>query len=147
MNTKKIIFSIIAVLILLTSSVGIYFSYDFIETDNQKTIDFSKNQILYDILDTIYPVSFQLDNIGKKEGIPKYITANSEASNEFYQNSILYNREIMSDKKNIKYYAEGNNNSLSNTNNDIKNIYDNDALKEKYQWYLKINFDENGQLS
>lgn len=138
MNTKKIIFSIIAVLILLTSSVGIYFSYDFIETDNQ---------ILYDILDTIYPVSFQLDNIGKKEGIPKYITANSEASNEFYQNSILYNREIMSDKKNIKYYAEGNNNSLSNTNNDIKNIYDNDALKEKYQWYLKINFDENGQLS
>ena len=84
MNTKKIIFSIIAVLILLTSSVGIYFSYDFIETDNQKTIDFSKNQILYDILDTIYPVSFQLDNIGKKEGIPKYITANSEASNEFY---------------------------------------------------------------
>ena len=147
MNTKKIIFSIIAVLILLTSSVGIYFSYDFIETDNQKTIDFSKNQILYDILDTIYPVSFQLDNIGKKEGIPKYITANSEASNEFYQNSILYNREIMSDKKNIKYYAEGNNNSLSNTNNDIKNIYDNDALKENYQWYLKINFDENGQLS
>lgn len=147
MNTKKIIFSIIAVLILLTSSVGIYFSYDFIETDNQKTIDFSKNQILYDILDTIYPVSFQLDNIGKKEGIPKYITANSEASNEFYQNSILYNRKIMSDKKNIKYYAEGNNNSLSNTNNDIKNIYDNDALKEKYQWYLKINFDENGQLS
>ena len=147
MNTKKIIFSIIAVLILLTSSVGIYFSYDFIETDNQKTIDFSKNQILYDILDTSYPVSFQLDNIGKKEGIPKYITANSEASNEFYQNSILYNREIMSDKKNIKYYAEGNNNSLSNTNNDIKNIYDNDALKEKYQWYLKINFDENGQLS
>ena len=147
MNTKKIIFSIIAVLILLTSSVGIYFSYDFIETDNQKNIDFSKNQILYDILDTIYPVSFQLDNIGKKEGIPKYITANSEASNEFYQNSILYNREIMSDKKNIKYYAEGNNNSLSNTNNDIKNIYDNDALKEKYQWYLKINFDENGQLS
>lgn len=147
MNTKKIIFSIIAVLILLTSSVGIYFSYDFIETDNQKNIDFSKNQILYDILDTIYPVSFQLDNIGKKEGIPKYITANSEASDEFYQNSILYNREIMSDKKNIKYYAEGNNNSLSNTNNDIKNIYDNDALKEKYQWYLKINFDENGQLS
>lgn len=147
MNTKKIIFSIIAVLILLTSSVGIYFSYDFIETDNQKNIDFSKNQILYDILDTIYPVSFQLDNIGKKEGIPKYITANSEASNEFYQNRILYNREIMSDKKNIKYYAEGNNNSLSNTNNDIKNIYDNDALKEKYQWYLKINFDENGQLS
>ena len=138
MNTKKIIFSIIAVLILLTSSVGIYFSYDFIETDNQKTIDFSKNQILYDILDTIYPVSFQLDNIGKKEGIPKYITANSEASNEFYQNSILYNREIMSDKKNIKYYAEGNNNSLSNTNNDIKNIYDNDALKEKYQWLFNI---------
>ncbi len=67
MNTKKIIFSIIAVLILLTSSVGIYFSYDFIETDNQKNIDFSKNQILYDILDTIYPVSFQLDNIGKKK--------------------------------------------------------------------------------
>lgn len=147
MNTKKIIFSVLAILILLTSSIGIYFSYDLIETNSLKTIDFSKNQILYDILDTIYPVSFQLDNIEKTEGIPKYITANNEASDEFYQNSILYNREIMSDKKNIKYYAEGNNNSLSNTNDDIKNIFDNNSLKEKYQWYLKINFDENGQFS
>ena len=138
MNTKKIIFSVLAILILLTSSIGIYFSYDLIETNSLKTIDFSKNQILYDILDTIYPVSFQLDNIGKTEGIPKYITANNEASDEFYQNSILYNREIMSDKKNIKYYAEGNNNSLSNTNDDIKNIFDNNSLKEKYQWYFKI---------
>ena len=30
-------------------------------------------------------------------------------------------REMMSEKKNIKYYAEGNNNSLGNTNDDIKN--------------------------
>ena len=27
---------------------------------------------------------------------------------------------MMSEKKNIKYYAEGNNNSLGNTNDDIK---------------------------
>ena len=43
MNTKKIIFSVLAILILLTSSIGIYFSYDLIETNSLKTIDFSKN--------------------------------------------------------------------------------------------------------
>lgn len=54
---------------------------------------------------------------------------------------------MMSEKKNIKYYAEGNNNSLGNTNDDIKNIRNNKELKEKYQWYLMIHFDENGQFS
>ena len=83
----------------------------------------------------------------KKEGIPKYLTANEEASDEFYRNNILYCREMMSEKKNIKYYAEGNNNSLGNTNDDIKNIRNNKELKEKYQWYLMIHFDENGQFS
>lgn len=42
MNTKKIIFSVLAILILLTSSIGIYFSYDLIETNSLKTIDFLK---------------------------------------------------------------------------------------------------------
>lgn len=147
MNKKKIIFSIIMILILFTSSIGIYFCYDFIKTDTRKGIDFSKNQILYDILDTVYPVSFQLDNVSKKDGIPKYITANDEAGDEFYRNNILYSREMIPEKKNIKYYAEGNSNSLGNTNDDIKNIRDNNELKNKYQWYLKINFDENGQFS
>lgn len=147
MNKKKLIFSIIMLLILFISSTGIYFCYDFIKTDSRKGIDFSKNQILYDILDTVYPVSFQLDNVSKKEAIPKYITANDEASDEFYRNNVLYNREMIPEKKNIKYYAEGNNNSLGNTNDDIKNIRDNNELKEKYQWYLKIYFDENGQFS
>lgn len=147
MNKKKIIFSIIMILVLFTSSIGIYFCYDFIETDSRKGIDFSKNQILYDILDTVYAVSFQLDNVGKKEGIPKYITANDVASDEFYRNNILYEREMLPEKKNINYYAEGNNNSLGNTNDDIKNIRENSELKEKYQWYLKISFDENGQFS
>lgn len=35
----------------------------------------------------------------KKEGIPKYLTANEEASDEFYRNNILYCREMMSEKK------------------------------------------------
>lgn len=147
MNRKKIIFSILTIVIILLSSVGIYSCYEVVETSNGKSINFSSNQILYDIFDNIYPLSFQLDNVSKKEGIPKYLTANEEASDEFYRNNILYCREMMSEKKNIKYYAEGNNNSLGNTNDDIKNIRNNKELKEKYQWYLMIHFDENGQFS
>lgn len=147
MNRKKIIFSILTIVIILLSSVGIYSCYEVVETSNGKSINFSSNQILYDIFDNIYALSFQLDNVSKKEGIPKYLTANEEASDEFYRNNILYCREMMSEKKNIKYYAEGNNNSLGNTNDDIKNIRNNKELKEKYQWYLMIHFDENGQFS
>ena len=147
MNRKKIIFSILTIVIILLSSVGIYSCYEVVETSNGKSINFSSNQILYDIFDNIYPLSFQLDNVSEKEGIPKYLTANEEASDEFYRNNILYCREMMSEKKNIKYYAEGNNNSLGNTNDDIKNIRNNKELKEKYQWYLMIHFDENGQFS
>lgn len=147
MNRKKIIFSILTIVIILLSSVGIYSCYEVVETSNGKSINFSSNQILYDIFDNIYALSFQLDNVSKKEGIPKYYTANEEASDEFYRNNILYCREMMSEKKNIKYYAEGNNNSLGNTNDDIKNIRNNKELKEKYQWYLMIHFDENGQFS
>ena len=147
MNRKKIIFSILTIVIILLSSVGMYSCYEVVETSNGKSINFSSNQILYDIFDNIYALSFQLDNVSKKEGIPKYFTANEEASDEFYRNNILYCREMMSEKKNIKYYAEGNNNSLGNTNDDIKNIRNNKELKEKYQWYLMIHFDENGQFS
>lgn len=147
MNRKKIIFSILTIVIILLSSVGIYSCYEVVETSNGKSINFSSNQILYDIFDNIYALSFQLDNVSKKEGILKYLTANEEASDEFYRNNILYCREMMSEKKNIKYYAEGNNNSLGNTNDDIKNIRNNKELKEKYQWYLMIHFDENGQFS
>ena len=147
MNRKKIIFSILTIVIILLSSVGIYSCYEVVETSNGKSINFSSNQILYDIFDNIYALSFQLDNVSKKEGIPNCLTANEEASDEFYRNNILYCREMMSEKKNIKYYAEGNNNSLGNTNDDIKNIRNNKELKEKYQWYLMIHFDENGQFS
>ena len=77
----------------------------------------------------------------------KYLTANEEASEVFYHNNILYSRELMSEKKNIKYYAEGNNNKLGNTNDDIKNIQNNADLIDKYQWYLKIAFNEKGELT
>lgn len=86
----------------------------------KKKPNFSNNNILYDILENIYSLSFQLDNVSKKEGISKYITANKDATDAFYQDAILYSREISPEKKNTKYYAEGNNNSLGNTNDDLK---------------------------
>ena len=147
MKKNKIIFSILTILIIFISSASVYHCYDVVETSNGKSINFTSNKILYDILDNVYAISFQLDNVGKKEGIPKYLTANEDASDEFYRNNILYNREIMSEKKNIKYYAEKNDNKLGNTNDDIKNIQNNKDLKNKYQWYLKISFNENGEFT
>ena len=147
MKKKKIIFSILTIIIIFISSTSVYYCYNVVENSNKKSINFTNNTILYDILDNVYPLSFQLDNVGKKEGIPKYLTANEEASEVFYHNNILYSRELMSEKKNIKYYAEGNNNKLGNTNDDIKNIQNNTDLIDKYQWYLKIAFNEKGELT
>lgn len=147
MKKKKIIFSLLTILILLVSSIGIYNCYNVVETESGKSINFTSNTILYDILDNVYALSFQLDNVGKNEALPKYITANKDASNSFYRNNITYVRDTISKKKNIKYYAEGSNNTLGNTNDDLKNIRDNKELQEKYQWYLKISFDENGTFS
>ena len=146
MNKKKTIFYIITVSLLLISSLGIYYSYDIMQSEKKKP-NFSNNNILYDVLENVYSLSFQLDNVSKKEGISKYITANKEATNSFYQDAILYSREISLEKKNTKYYAEGNNNSLGNTNDDLKTLQNNSALQNKYQWYLKLSFDENGDVS
>lgn len=146
MNKKKTIFYIITVSLLLISSLGIYYSYDIMQSEKKKP-NFSNNNILYDVLENVYSLSFQLDNVSKKEGISKYITANKEATNSFYQDAILYSREISLEKKNTKYYAEGNNNSLGNTNDDLKTLQNNPALQNKYQWYLKLSFDENGDVS
>ena len=136
MNKKKIIFYIITVSLLLISSIGIYCSYDIMQSEKKKP-NFSNNNILYDILENIYSLSFQLDNVSKKEGISKYITANKDATDAFYQDAILYSREISPEKKNTKYYAEGNNNSLGNTNDDLKTLQSNHTLQNKYQGYLK----------
>lgn len=146
MNKKKTIFYIITVSLLLISSLGIYYSYDIMQSEKKKP-NFSNNNILYDVLENVYSLSFQLDNVSKKEGISKYITANKEATNSFYQDAILYSREISLEKKNTKYYAEGNNNSLGNTNDDLKTLQNNPALQNKYQWYLKLSFDENGDVN
>ena len=130
MNKKKIIFYIITVSLLLISSIGIYCSYDIMQSEKKKP-NFSNNNILYDVLENVYSLSFQLDNVSKKEGISKYITANKDATDAFYHDAILYSREISPEKKNTKYYAEGNNNNLGNTNDDLKTLQSNHTLQNK----------------
>lgn len=147
MNKKKIIFTVLTILILLVSSFSLYNCYDIVENKNNKSINFASNSILYNVFENVYAISYVLENIGKNAALPKYITANKAATNSFYHNNIIYIRDLIKEKKNIKYYAQNNDNSLGNTNDDIKNIRDNKELKEKYQWYLQISFDENGNFS
>ena len=52
MNKKKIIFYIITVSLLLISSIGIYCSYDIMQSEKKKP-NFSNNNILYDVLEVI----------------------------------------------------------------------------------------------
>ena len=132
MNKKKIIFYIITVSLLLISSIGIYCSYDIMQSEKKKP-NFSNNNILYDVLENVYSLSFQLDNVSKKEGISKYITANKDATRPaFYHDAILYSREISPEKKNTEYYAEAeNNNSLGNTNDDLKTLQSNHTLQNR----------------
>ena len=59
MNKKKTIFYIITVSLLLISSLGIYYSYDIMKSE-KKNQNFSNNNILYDFLENVYSLSFQL---------------------------------------------------------------------------------------
>lgn len=147
MKKKKIIFTVLTIIIILVSSLGLYNCYDIVKDENKKSINFANNGILYNIFENVYAISYDLENIGKSAALPKYITANKAATNSFYSNNISYIRDLMSEKKNIKYYAQNSDNSLGNTNDDLKSIRDNKELKEKYQWYLQISFDENGNFS
>lgn len=147
MKKKKIIFTVLTIIILLVSSLSLYNCYDIVKDENKKSINFANNSILNNIFENVYAISYDLENIGKSAALPKYITANKAATNSFYSNNISYIRDLMREKKNIKYYGQGSDNSLGNTNDDLKSLRDNKELKEKYQWYLQINFDENGNFS
>lgn len=146
MNKKKLLFSILTIFILLISSIGVYSCYQITKNGNE-SVDFSQNYILYDILDTVYPISYEIDNVGK-ESVNKYITANNMTTDAFYQNNIIYNLERLDSKKNIIYYATTNNNNiLSNTNDNLANIQNDKNLQKKYQWYVKLSFNESGVLT
>lgn len=145
MNKKKLLFSILTIFILLISSIGVYSCYQITKNGNE-AIDFNQNSILYDILDTVYPISYEIDNVGK-ENINRYITANKMTTDAFYRNNILYNLERLDKKKNIIYYATNNNNILLNTNDNLANIQNDKNLQKKYQWYVQLSFNENGLLT
>lgn len=146
MNKKKLLFSILTIFILLISSIGVYSCYQITKNGNE-SVDFSQNYILYDILDTVYPISYEIDNVGK-ESVNRYITANNMTTDAFYQNNIIYNLERLDSKKNIIYYATTNsNNILSNTNDNLANIQNDKNLQKKYQWYVKLSFNESGMLT
>lgn len=146
MNKKKLLFSILTIFILLISSIGVYSCYQITKNGNE-SVDFSQNYILYDILDTVYPISYEIDNVGK-ESVNRYITANNMTTDAFYQNNIIYNLERLDSKKNIIYYATTNNNNiLSNTNDNLANIQNDKNLQKKYQWYVKLSFNESGILT
>lgn len=146
MNKKKLLFSILTIFILLISSIGVYSCYQITKNGNE-SVDFSQNYILYDILDTVYPISYEIDNVGK-ESVNRYITANNMTTDAFYQNNIIYNLERLDSKKNIIYYATTNNNNiLSNTNDNLANIQNDKNLQKKYQWYVKLSFNESGMLT
>lgn len=147
MKKKKIIFSVAATLLLLISSFGIYNCYSVVYSDTKETVDFTHNYVLYDILHNIYALSYQLDTGTKNEKLAKYITADRETSSTFYTNYILHSKNVMNEKTNIKYYAQRDNQTLGNTTDDIKNIDSNKSLKNKYQWYLKVSFNELGEFS
>lgn len=146
MNKKKLLFSILTIFILLISSIGVYSCYQITKNGNE-SVDFSQNYILYDLLDTVYPISYEIDNVGK-ESVNRYITANKITTDAFYQNNIIYNLERLDSKKNIIYYATTNNNNiLSNTNDNLANIQNDKNLQKKYQWYVKLSFNESGILT
>lgn len=146
MTKKKIIFSILSLIIVITCSIGVFSCYRVVE-NRQNEIHFNDTTILYDIFSIVYPVSYELKDGVDSDKLSQYITANQTATDMFYQNAIADGQLALPEKRNIKYYAESDSRITGNTSDALSNISNDQELQDKYQWYIRLSFDENGSLT
>ena len=176
-NSIKYIISTIAFLLILILSVGMCYTYPFIRDNakQHEYNSFEQDEFLSILKQSNYSIYFDTlkndennnlkpsdilldpDVIEDKEKEYGYdVAEDTDISKEFDMNIYTYKDDLDLNLKNLNYYAinkennlvkernEGEINSLLADDNDISNIED---LKDKYSFYIVIDYNENGDIT
>lgn len=170
-KSKGIISMLLIIVIIATAALGMCASYPLIE-ENAKNVSYTNYFDEYDFTEklacTLY--SSYYNSLNEKAGgtldpastllnIQKNIYDNdeyydeSEFINGFNYNFNYWNRMLDNQLANLKYYFYDKTNNVTKTNINyevgvIENNIDLSSIKkDEYQFYVAINFDENGNLT
>lgn len=172
-KSKGIIAMLLIIVIIATAALGMCATYPLIE-ENAKNVSYTNYFEEYDFTEklagTLY--SSYYNSLNEKAGgtldpastllnIQKSMYDNdddeyydeSEFINDFNSNFNYWNRILDNQFANLKYYFYDKTNNITKTNINyevgiIENNIDLSSIKkDEYQFYVAINFDENGNLT
>lgn len=155
MKIKQHIATLIILTVLLIASIGTYLCYPLInqaiQRSNYKTSDIS-NYILLNLPQYCYSADYllkQKNDTSVTLNVYDPVSLPDSLKEEFYYdfqypieekiNELNQNEDIFYHIVNTQTKQE-----LSNTSHHIEDFNENKALQKQYQWYLQVQFDENG---
>lgn len=164
-NNNKVYFTnILAFLILIIMSIGIFNIYPRIKewAKEEPSVPYEK----YELLQYIYKSNYVLykdilnqqsaeEQTGSQIYIQSYdknLDTDYYIVNNFNNNLDSWKQDLNYDLKNLDYLVYTNDISVNktNTSNELNLLVDNsdsENLKNKYDWYMVVKYDENGVIS
>lgn len=159
MKKKKYLVSFMIVVILLATSIGIYLSYPAIQSTISKETP-SQSLITEYVASQIAQYNYAIDcslkskensNIDTHQYLEIVGNSNIEGITseiEDFKYGIKQSQRELEKETYIYYQATDmtTKKQISNTNDRLNSIQNDQALQKKYQWYVQIQFDQDGIL-
>lgn len=154
MKIKKHIVSIIILITLIITSIGTYLCYPFINQATQKS-SFESRDISDYMSSYLIEYSYASDFLLKESQDPSasiydyYQSSQDETNADYYydfQSAVEDKVNELHQKEDIFFHITDHQSQkqFSNTNDSISQISQNMDLQDKYQWYMQIEFDDQG---
>lgn len=154
MKIKKHIASIIILVTLIITSIGTYLCYPFINQAIQKS-NFESRDISDYMSSYLIEYSYASDFLLKESQDPSasiydyYQSSQDETNADYYydfQSAVEDKVNELHQKEDIFFHITDHQSQkqFSNTNDSISQISQNKDLQDKYQWYMQIEFDDQG---
>lgn len=159
MKKKKYLVSFMIVVILLATSIGIYLSYPAIQSTISKETP-SQSLITEYVASQIAQYNYAIDcslkskensNIDTHQYLEIVGNSNIEGITseiEDFKYGIKQSQRELEKETDIYYQATDmtTKKQISNTSDRLNSIQNDQALQKKYQWYVQIQFDQDGIL-
>ena len=159
MKKKKYLVSFMIVVILLATSIGIYLSHPAIQSTISKETP-SQSLITEYVASQIAQYNYAIDcslkskensNIDTHQYLEIVGNSNIEGITseiEDFKYGIKQSQRELEKETDIYYQATDmtTKKQISNTNDRLNSIQNDQALQKKYQWYVQIQFDQDGIL-
>ncbi|WP_050637730.1 sensor histidine kinase [Candidatus Stoquefichus sp. SB1] len=156
MKKNKYIMTLTMIIILLVSSIGMYMCYPYIHNNEiaaskeQNIIDYMGSQIFY----SSYAISQELDKQANiNTSLESYIQAPEETSSQQIKSSFIEAihtvQKELTTQTSYSFIAKNTktNQTISNTDDNLLDINNNKELADKYQWYITVQYDSEGNVS